>query len=96
MTPENLPELKRNRGKVLTFTRSGGEIVTAKILGIDEEYNEVVCDLVSSISPGKYPATSGLQIAIPLAEIQTVSFSCGRGSLSKRRPSGLRLERRRR
>jgi hypothetical protein len=96
LTAENLLELKHNKGKVLTLTCSGGDVIIAKILGIDEEYNEVVCELVSSSRPGKYPPTSELQIAIPLAEIQTVSFSCGRGSLSKRRPSALRLERRRR
>jgi hypothetical protein len=85
MTAEKL--LKHNIGKVLTLTSSGGDIVIAKILGIDDEYGEVVCELVSSTQPERYPSTSGVQFVMSLAEIRSVTCGCGRGPLSKRRPS---------
>jgi len=85
MTVERL--LKHNIGKVLTFTCSDGDIVIAKILGVDDEYDEVVCELVSSTRPERLSSTCGVQFAMPLTEIQSVTCSCGRGPLSKRRPS---------
>lgn len=87
VTAESLLQLKHNIGKVFTFTCSGGDIVIAKILGVDDEYGEVVCELVSSTSPERYSSTSGVQFAMLLTEIQSVTCSCGRGPLSKRRPS---------
>lgn len=85
MTTERLLQLKHNIGEVFTFTHSSGDIVIAKILGVDDEYGEVVCELVSSTRPERYSSASGVQFAMPLTEIQSVTCCCGRGPLSKRR-----------
>ena len=87
ITTESLVELKHNVGKVFTFTCSDGDIVIAKILGVDDEYGEVVCELVSSNKPEIYSSTSGVQFAMLLTDIHSVTCSCGRGPLSKRRSS---------
>lgn len=87
MSAERLLQLKHNIGAVFTFTRSDGEIVIAKVLGVDDEYGEVVCEVVSSNRPETYSSAGRVQIALPLTEIQSVTCSCGRGPLSKRRPS---------
>ena len=68
MTAERLLQLKHTIGKVFTFACSGGDIATAKVLGIDDEYGEVVCELVSSNKPEMYSLTSGVQFAMLLTK----------------------------
>jgi hypothetical protein len=87
MTEEWFAQVKHSTGKAMNITRTDGEIVSVKLLGIDQHYREVVCELVSSSQPEKYSPSQGTRLAIPFADIQAVSDCCGRGPLSKRRPS---------
>ena len=86
MTDEWFAQVKRGAGKVMNITRGDGEVVSAKLLGIDQDYCEVVCEFVSSSQPEKYSSSNGIRMAIPFADIRAVSDCCGRGPLSKRRP----------
>jgi len=85
MSGEWRSRLGRSVGKVFTFI-CADEVVVGKLVGIDEECQEVVCELVSSSKPNKYASLEGTRIAISFAEIQAVGDSCGRGPLSRRRP----------
>ena len=86
MTEEWYAQVKRSTGKVMNIMRADGEIVSVKLLGIDQDYCEVVCELMSSSQPEKYPSSNGTRMAIPFEDIRAVSDCCGRGPLSKRRP----------
>jgi hypothetical protein len=87
MNFEWFAKVRQSAGRVLSITRSDGEIVVGKLLGIDQDYGEVFCELVSSSEPGKYPSPNGVRVAIPFGDIQAVTDCCGRGALSRRRPT---------
>ena len=54
MTDKQLAELRASDGKDLQITCSDGEIIQATIRFIDNEYRDVVCDLLSTTRPGKH------------------------------------------
>jgi hypothetical protein len=64
MTGEQLERLRASDGKNLQITCSDGEIIQAKILFIDDEYRDVVCDLLSTTKPERYEQERGVCIAI--------------------------------
>ena len=48
-------ERRRSEGQIVKITCSGGELLEAKILHVDDEYRDAVYELVSSSTPQKYP-----------------------------------------
>jgi hypothetical protein len=72
MTGKQLERLRASDGKNLQITCSDGEIIQAKILFIDDEYRDVVCDLLSTTKPEKYEQARGICIAIHWDEIKGI------------------------
>ena len=61
MKPGQIEQLRESEGRVVKLTCSDGELLEAKILHVDDEYRDIVYDLVSSTAPDKYkqgPASS--------------------------------------
>jgi hypothetical protein len=55
MKQGDIERLRKSEGGTVKITCSDGEILEAKILHVDEEYRDVVYDLLSSTRPEKYP-----------------------------------------
>lgn len=84
MTPENIVELRRNTGRVLTLLCLDGRVAMAKIIAVDDEYHELVYEPIASAED---PETDiGRQIAIPIDDIATFTYTCAPATVSKRRP----------
>lgn len=63
MKTTQIEQLRQCKGKVVKITCSDGEVLEAKIIHIDDEYQDVVYDLISSTTPEKYKQnTSGAYV----------------------------------
>ena len=69
MTKEDVERLRRCEGKVVEIECSDGELLKAKICHVDDEYSDVIYDLVSSTTPDKYPQGSAAAYVIDWANI---------------------------
>ena len=69
MTDEQLAVLRASDGKDLQITCLDGEIIQATIQFIDDEYRDVVCDLLSTTRPDKYKRGKGICIAVAWDDI---------------------------
>jgi hypothetical protein len=54
MTDEQLTQLRASDGKILKITCSDGEILQAKIVYVNEDHRDVICNLLSTNKPEKY------------------------------------------
>ena len=54
MKPGQIEQLRESEGRVVRIACSDGELLEAKILHVDDEYRDIVYDLVSSTAPDKY------------------------------------------
>jgi hypothetical protein len=76
VTDKQLAQLRASDHKNLQLTCSDGEIIEAEILFMDEEYRDVVCDLLSTTKPEKYKEARGICIAIKwddITDLQEIS-----------------------
>ena len=69
MTPEDVERLRRHEGKIVRIDCTDGEILEAKIVHVDDEYQDVMYDLVSSTKPEKYKAGKAAAYVIDWADI---------------------------
>ena len=54
MTQSQLEMLRNSGGKAVTITCADGEILRGTVPYMDNEYQDVTCDLISSNRPEKY------------------------------------------
>jgi hypothetical protein len=54
MTNDDVERLRQCEKKIVTINCSNGELLRAKILHVDDEYRDVIFDLLSSSKPETY------------------------------------------
>lgn len=67
--------MKSFQDRLVLLKCADGEAIKAKVLFVDEEYQDVILNVVSTDKPGKWPSgnpSSDSVYAIPLSEIVTV------------------------
>jgi hypothetical protein len=54
MQPALLDKLRMSEGKVVRLTSTEGEVMTAKVLSVSDESQDVVVDVLSTDQPERY------------------------------------------
>jgi small nuclear ribonucleoprotein (snRNP)-like protein len=73
MTPEDLKNLKASVDKRVVLHCTDGEVITAEIVSVSDEHEDVIYDIVSSNRPEVYQAMEGKPaFVIPFADISFV------------------------
>jgi hypothetical protein len=54
MTPKFLEELRAKEGKVVQLTSTEGEVLSARVLHISEEEEDILIDILSTNQPERY------------------------------------------
>jgi hypothetical protein len=69
---EQIERLRKYEDKILKIICTDGEVLEAKLLFVDREYEDAIYDLVSSTTPEKYPKGTAAAYVIRWDDI--VSF----------------------
>ena len=76
VTEEQVVRLRGYEKKNIKITCSDGELIEAKVLHVDDEHRDVICDLESTSTPEKYKQGSGICISIKwddITDLQEIS-----------------------